>query len=220
MPKIVWDTAKCATSGVFETILEERNIIVDGGALDPIDDGAHSRYVIPAGTPLCPIAATGKYWPIRRTTVSAAVNNDTTITVADASPFKGDVGKGILFYTAVSATATLLTISSVDTSSNVIVVTAACTVASGAYVEAALNGAHGNVQTASPTQIPDAVILKEPIQVLADDGETTVDTPAVGVYRGAIRRSFINGPGTSGFDTLLKTQLPNISFLPVSPGTE
>lgn len=219
MPKIVWDTVKASTGGVFESILEERNIIVDGGALDPLDDGALSRYVIPAGTPMCPVVATGKYWPIRRTTVEATVANGTDITVADATPFVGDVGKGVLFFASVSATADLRTIAAVDTDNNVITVTEACTIADGEYLEAALNGVHGNTESSSVTQIPDAVILKEPIEVLAGDDQTTVDTPAVGVYRGAIRRTYINGPGTSTFDQLLKTQLPNISFLPESAGT-
>lgn len=223
MPYRVSKTSKTDEAGVFEAVLDRRNIIISGTALDPLDTGAVSKYTIPAGTPLAPVPATKKYLPIRRTLAAAAVNNDTTVTVDCAKPFQGCEGLGIRFYSALSATSTLRTISSVNTSTNVIVLTAAATIVDDDYIEACLNGAHGNSDSASATQIPDAVILEHAVEVLAADGATTYDTPAVGVFRGSIRRDRVNGPGIGSggttFDQLLKNQLPNIDFLPTSAGT-
>lgn len=215
-------TIKATESGVFEEILSERNIIVDGSSYDPLDDGTTKKYIIPAGTPMCPVVATKRYMPIRRTLVNGAVSNDTTVTVDDATPFQGCEGLGIRFYTSTSglaATSTLRTISTVNTTTNVLVLTAAATIVDNDTIEAALNGAHGNADAANSTQIPDAVILKHDVCVLADDNSTTFHAAAVGVFRGAIRRAKVNGPGTVLFDQLLKNQLPNIDFLPTSAGT-
>lgn len=215
----VENSIKGAVGGVFESILEERPIVVDGNSLDPLDRGATDKYIIPAGTPMCPIAATAKYKPIRRTRAAATVNNATTLTVDCADPFV--VGDGILFYTSLAATAELRTISAIDYDHNVLTLDAKATVVDNDYVEVALNGAHGNSETAAATQIPDAVILKETIEVYRD-GET-FDVPAVGVIKGAISRHNVNGPGVGAsgatFDLILKDQLPDISFLPVNPGT-
>lgn len=218
MPYRVSKSLKVREYVPFESIEEERNIIVDGGSLDPVDDGTLTRYVIPAGTPMAPIAATGYYWPVRRTTVAATLGNATTVTVADASPFKGDAGKGVLIFGSLSETAQLRTISSVDTTNNVIVITSPVTVTNGYYIEAALNGAHGNATAFNSAQIPDQVILKHDVEVLAADGSTTFHAPAVGVYRGAIRRDLLNGPSAAGYDDLLKSSHPTISFLPIKAG--
>ena len=223
MPYRVSKTSKTDEAGVFETVLDRRNIIISGAAFDPIDVGATSKYIIPAGTPLCPVPATKKYLPIRRTRAAAAVNNDTTVTVDCAKPFQGCEGLGVRFYASLAATSTLRTISTVNTTTNVIVLTAASTIVDDDYLEACLNGAHGDADAASSTQIPDAVILEHAVEVLAADGATTYDTPAVGVFRGSIRRDRVNGPGVGAsgatFDTILKNQLPNIDFLPTSAGT-
>jgi len=213
---------KSSIGGVFESVEEYRNIIVSGSSFDPLDVTATGRFVIPAGTPMAPIVSTGKYMPIRRSRATSAVSNDTTVTVDCVKPFLGQEGAGVLFYASNAATATLRTISTVTQATNVIVLTAAATVVDDDYFEVALNGAHGNVETATPTQIPDAVILAEAIEVVFADG-TTFDVPAVGVIKGAIARENVNGPGVGAlgatFDVILKNQLPNISFLPVSAGT-
>jgi hypothetical protein len=216
----VTNTIKGALGGVFESIEEERHIILDGNSLDPLDVGATDKYIIPAGTPVCPVVGTAKYLPIRRTHAAAAVSNDTTLTVDNAKPFADGVGKGILFFASIAATAELRTISAVDTTTNVITLSAAATVVDDDFVEMALNGVHGNTENATPTQIPDAVILAETVEVYHQG--STFDTPAVGVIKGVISRGKVNsgtGAGAATFDVALKTQLPGISFLPINPGT-
>lgn len=215
MPMRASKTIKGDLGGIFEQIDEPRNIMIDGASLDPLDVGATDKYIIPAGTPLCPVVASGKYKPIRRTKATAAVSNDTALTVANAKPFA--VGDAIYFYASLAATATLATVAAVDTSTNVITLSANHTVADAEYVEVKENGAHSAATTANPTQIPDAVILAETVEVYREGA--TFDVPAVGVIRGVITRANVNGPGTAAFDQLLKSQLPNISFLPVNAGT-
>ena len=204
-------------NGIFEDIQRERNIIVDGASLYPLDTDSPDKYIILAGTPLCPIVSTGRYKPISRTWAAAAVNNDTALTVDDATPFVGHDGEGIRYYTALTATSALVTISSVSEADNVITLTAAATVADNAVVELALNGAHGNADAANSTQIPDAVILKHDVQVAFDDS-ATFHVPATGVIMGTIRRDRVKWT-TATFDQRLKDQLPNISFLPTAAGT-
>jgi hypothetical protein len=206
--------------GVFESILEERPIVVDGSALDPQDNGTLSRYIIPAGTPMCPVASSGKYLPVRRTQVNGAANNETTITVTDIKPFVGGEGLGVYFFASCAATATLRTISSVTVATKLIALTAASTIADNEYIELALNGTHANSGSAAQAQLLDQVILKETVEVIAADASTTFDAVAVGVFRGAIKRTNVNaGQIDAGFDLLLKVSHPNISFLPVTPGT-
>lgn len=203
---------------VFESVLEERNIIIDGASLAPLDVDNPDKYIILAGTPLCPIPSSGKYRPIRRTLVNGTVENDTTVTVDNAKPFAA--GDGIRFFASLAATSTLRTISSVNTTTNVIVLTAAATINDNEYFEVSHNGGHGAADAASSTQIPDAALLLHDVQVAFADG-STFDAPAVGVTRGSIRRDKVLavGPGTTTFDTILKSQLPNIDFLPTSAGT-
>ena len=145
------------------------------------------------------------------------------MTVANAQPFRaGDV---LDVYTSYSvATGAHVTVASI--AANVLTLTATgAPWALGSYVEVAENGLkQAGYTAASPTPIPDAVILQETVEVAFLDG-VTFDATAVGVYRGTIDRVKVNGPGLATgsadmtFDQNLKTELPNISFLPRTTGT-
>lgn len=201
----------------FDQIDMAMNIIIASTALNPLDIATATKYIIPGGTPLAPVSANGgKYRPIRRTLATAAANNTTCVTVQNAKPFlAADVLK---YYVSNVATSDVATIATIDTTNNVLWLTAAHTIASSERVEVKETGL-ANTTAVNPTGIPDCVILRDTVAVRLADG-TLIDKPAVGVLRGAIRKSMVNGPGTTAFDTMLQQagQCGGINFLPATPG--
>jgi len=199
----------------------EMEIIVDNGARDPLDYLVQP-HVIPAATPMAPVAAEdGHYRPIRRTTLATNVAATTLMTVVDAEPF--DVGDVLALFTTtnvwdIAVTVSIAkTVAAVNVATNVITVAAAVTAAAtGAWVEVVENG--HLLALAGPNDY-DPVLLADPLQNQTPaPGATTFCVPASGIFAGSAEATRINGPSDQGPDALLEWAFRSFRFIPAEPG--
>lgn len=204
----------------FKQVDMVRDLIVSGAAYDPGDNSRPGTYTIPAGTPVAPVSG-GHYLPVRRTRIATGSNNAKTLAVQSSVPFRA--GDAVALYSAISGTADFRTVDSITSGTTTeIVLTDVATVAAGDRIEVRANGAHGNTTAAVSTEqlkLQDAVLLLNDVCVYHASDGSTFDTPAVGVVRGQIAVSDVNGPGTTSFDTDLEYQVPGLDFVPLTPGS-
>lgn len=217
---MIKQTSLATLGSPFESILRAKNIMMTSAALNPITTGAREKYRIRAGTVVGPVG-NGFVAPIIRSRIVAtAPSNSTAFYVDDASGFKaGDV---LLFYNALTGTASVATVSTVTEATNLVTMTAVRTAAAGDFVEVQASGAHGNTTAAVGfgMQTPGVYILKADVDMLAADGATVEARPCIGVDMGAIRTTLLTGSGTATFDAVnLRAQLPLIQFITPTDGS-
>jgi hypothetical protein len=198
----------------FKQVDMVRDIIVSGGAYDPLDSTSPTTYTIPAGTPVLPLS-TGLYKPWRTAICTVAENSKTVEVGSSVALRAGDL---VALWTSLTGTADHRTIDTVPNATTV-VLTAVATTAAGDTMEARENGAHDGTTaaltyTTMPTDV--ALLLNDVCVYHASDG-STFDTPAVGVLRGQIAVSDVNGP-QSAFDETLREIAPGIDFIALTPG--
>lgn len=208
-------TLKGSVRSPFKQVDMVRDIIVSGSAYDPLDNDTPETYTIPAGTPMAPLS-TGKFMPLRMVTCAGADNSKTQAVTSTEGFRAGDL---VSFWKALSGTADHRTIDTV-TAPTTIVLTAVATVTAGDHMEVQGNGAHDGTTAALTylTMPTDFVLLQNDVCVYHASDGSTFDTPAVGVVKGQIAVSDVNGPHTT-FDPVLRQVLPGIDFVPLTPGS-
>ena len=185
-----------------EPILIERAIQIDAASLDPL--AAAPTSTLPAGTPMAPVPATGKYKPIRRTLADhGCTTGETEVGCAETTMFAvGDVVGVVAAATPLLAAAisigTILTIQAgvgITLAAN-----AASAVTSGDQIEV--------IENVTVLTMGDAVILKEMVD-LRDAAGTAKDTGSVGVKAGSIAKAQLNYNTALGITgTRLAAELP------------
>jgi hypothetical protein len=185
-----------------EPILIERAIQIAAASLDPL--GAAATSVIPAGTPMAPVPASGKYKPIRRALCTAGcTTGEKVIAMTDNTMFAvGDVVGVVAAATPLLAAAVAIgTIASkIAATSITLVANAASAVTSGDQIEV--------MENVTVLTMGDAVILKEAVDLRGADG-VAVDTGSVGVKAGSIAKAQLNYNVSLGITgTRLAAELP------------
>jgi hypothetical protein len=198
----------------FKQVDMVRDIIVSGGAYDPLDNDSPETYTIPAGTPMLPLS-TGLYKPWRKAIATVAENSKTVEVSSTEALRAGDL---VALWTSLTGTADHRTIDSVPNATTV-VLTAVATTAAGDTIEVRENGAHdGTTAALTYTTMPtDVVLTMGDVCVYHLTDGSTFDTPAVGVLRGQIAVSDVNGP-ESTFDETLRVIAPGVDFIALTPG--
>jgi len=190
-------------------ILMRRSIVVAAASLDPL--GVAVTSVIPRGTPMAPVPATGLYKPLRMTLADAAcTTGEKVIGVTDTTMFAvGDVVTVKAAATPTAAAAASGTIESISAGVSITLAANSTTaVTSGDIIQVAENDLKS-----------DTVILAEDVDLRNAEG-TAVDTPAVGVIVGQIRKADLNFNTAKGISiTRLAAICPLIDFINASAGT-
>ena len=210
MPHIVDEAIKTRQASPFRGQLQEREIVVEAGAIWPT--GVGNDYVIPLGVPMSVVTAStnNRYKPIRRTTLAASGAATIALTVNCADGFAtGDVIEVLASddYTAVTAG----TVASCDYTNEIIYLTAANTVlgVTGDYVEVTENGYSVN--------IGDAVFLAESAQTRVED--TNVPMPAKAYITGQVEVAGLEAISPNCYDPLIAgTQIDGFDYIPTAPG--
>lgn len=193
----------------FTQVLLRKSIVVAAASLDPLAVSPTS--VIPRGTPMAPVPATGLYKPVRMTLADAAcTTGETVIGVTDTTMFAvGDVVTVKALATPTAAAAAAGTIESISAGVSI-------TLAANSTTAVAIGDI---IQVAENDLKADAVILEEDIDLRGADG-TAVDTVANGVIAGAIDKSACNFNTAKGITfTRLAYMCPLIYFANVKAGT-
>lgn len=198
--------------GPFQAVDRAIAITLAADARDPLD---HSEYVIPAGTPVAPVASgsdhdNGLWLPIRRTRVATVATDPTTsFVVDDAEPFVvGDTIQAVDVAGPGTGVTDLGAITAITYSTNTIV----CTNAANAlnvddWIEVTENGAadDSNAQWKEPRLCG---LLLNDVDVRVD-GEDTDGRPTFteAVTSGVIRQGDINFNTTAVLDKILFYEL-------------
>ena len=199
---------------------DEMDIIVDATARDPLSP-TNQPHVIPRGTILAPLGATGHYAAVRRTTLATNMAATTVAQVVDARPFAtGDVCSIFTVtgdYEVAVTVAAAATVAALDYALNTLTFGGAvAAAATGAYVEVAING--HMAMLAHPTSY-DAVILLDDLQNQTDPpAATTFCVPSRGAFGGSARSANLRGPSNAGPDPLIEYAMRNFTFIPATPG--
>ncbi len=209
--KRISTSVKSREDSPFVGPVRKRDIIVAAGAQWPTGSGYD--YVIPLGVPMAPYTGgNGKYQPVRRSyLVAALASSDTQIYVADADGFATNDIIAVFTGAASTTNCGTATITAVDYTNNILTVAPlpeAITVAvTNSYCEVEHNGYLHNHD--------DAVFLGENIQTKDAESGTTFDVPAVGIIAGQVD---VNRLGANCYDALIESQIPDVDYIPVTPG--
>jgi hypothetical protein len=198
--------------GLFQRVEEILGITIDADGRDPADE---TSYVIPAGTPMCPVHTgsdhTDGFWlPIRRTRVKtvAAALTPTVMTVDDASPFAvGDTVQAIdVTGPATGAVTNLGAITAIDYDTDEITVTED---ADGLNVDDWIEVTeNGSVAAADWYRGRVVGLLLNPVDVRINCDDTDGQaTGGVVVIKGTIHEGDINFPVEATNDQVLIWQL-------------
>jgi hypothetical protein len=194
----------------FRAIGLRRSIIVAAASLDPL--GTAPTSVIPIGTPMGAVPASGFYKPIRRTLADhACADSEKEIGCVETTMFAaGDVVVVKAAATPLAAAAALGTIATIQAGVGITLVANATTaVTSGDIIEVSENAL-----------MEDAVILEHTVDLRGADG-VAVDTGAVGVRSGQIAKAALNYNTAKGISiTRLKFEMDYLmDFVNASYGT-
>jgi len=162
-------------------ILAKRSIMVAAASLDPL--GVSPTGVIPKGTPMGAIPASGFYKPIRRTIADhACTTGEKEIGCIETTMFAvGDVVTVVPAATPTVAASALGTIDTIQAGVGITLVGNSTTAVTAGDI----------IQVAENDRQTDACILIEDVDLRNGEG-TAVDTPAVGMTMGQIAKAVLN----------------------------
>jgi len=198
--------------GPFQAVDRTIAIMLSADARDPLD---HSEYVIPAGTPMAPVARgsdhdNGLWLPIRRTRVATVATDPTTeFVVDDAEPFVvGDTIQAVDVAGPGTGVTDLGAITAITYSTNTIVCTNA---ADGLNVDDWIEVTENSAADDSGGYWYNNKL----VGLLAHDVDVRIDaedtdgqpTASEAVIAGSIRSADINFPTTAALDQILFYEL-------------
>jgi len=190
-------------------ILLKRSVVLAAASVDPL--AAATTGIIPRGTPIAPVPATGLYKPIRRTLADGGcTTGQTTVPVTDTSMFAaGDVITVKAAATPLVAAAALGTITSISAGVSLELTGNATTgVTTGDIIEVAENALK-----------EDACILLHDVDLRNAIG-TAVDTGAQAMIAGQYPKSALNYNTAKGISiTRLRAEMPLMDFVNAQAGT-
>jgi hypothetical protein len=190
-------------------VLLKRGVVMAAASLDPLATAVTS--ILPAGTPIAPVPASGLYKPIRRTLANGGcTTSQASVPVTDTTMFAaGDVITRVAAATPGAAAVAVGTISSiVDGVSLELTGNASNAVTSGDIIQVAENDLK-----------EDACILLHDVDLRNASG-TAVDTGAQAMVSGQIAKSALNFNTAKGISiTRLRAELPMIDFVNATAGT-
>lgn len=210
MPYIITENIKTRQASPFRGQLQEREIVVEAGAIWPT--GVGKDEVIPLGVPMSVVTAStnNRYKPIRRTTLAAAGAATIALTVNCADGFAtGDIIEMLGSADYVAKTAA--TVASVDYTNEIIYLTVANAVTgiTGDYVEVTENGYSAN--------IGGAVFLAESVQTKLEG--SNVPMPAKAYITGQVEVAGLEAISPNCYDALIEgTQISGFDYIPTAPG--